>query len=229
MSRVGVFAVLAFLFGVRNVVAQEDRFYVGVSGLVSTQATGQGPGEDPDLPRTAVGGTAFGVVGEVGAFLVPRLSVSLEASVPARFESVQETDYLDVFRTDSRHRDVAFSALVHLHAAPLGPVQLAFVAGPSFVHEDTLQRTAFQVSAPGAQTGPFGPYGPETSLSRWTVGATLGADVAVRVSRRIQVVPQIRLHVVPRATASAFDEQDSFRLGLSTFVLRPAVGVRVGF
>jgi hypothetical protein len=213
--------------------AQDDRLYAGVSGMWSTQ--GSMPlGGDPDMPTTGVSGTAFGMAGEFGAFLKPRVdqwtfSLSFEFSIPVRFDSVQETDYFTIYRTDNQHRDLVFSGVFHFHAPPIGPIRVGLVAGPSIVQEDTLQRTAYRIGPgpPILYTGNFGPFGPETQLTRWTVGLTVGADVGIRLSRRVQIVPQLRLHWVNRAdfggdVASAF-------LGLGSWLIRPAVGIRLGF
>jgi hypothetical protein len=54
-----------------------------------------------------------------------RVSLTFEFSVPARFDSVQETDYSIVYRTDNQHRDIVFSGLFQRSrpadwTAPLG-------------------------------------------------------------------------------------------------------------
>jgi hypothetical protein len=210
--------------------AQNNRLYAGVSGMWSTQ--GSMPlGGDPDMPTTSVSGTAFGVAGEFGAFLKPRVdqwtfSLSFEFSIPVRFDSVQETDYLQIYRTDNQHRDLVFSGVFHFHAPPIGPIRVGLVAGPSIVQEDTLQSTTVPVPCCQTPTN-FGPFGPETQLTRWTVGLTVGADVGIQVSRRVQIVPQLRLHWVDRANFGG-DVTSAF-LGLGSWLIRPAVGVRVGF
>jgi hypothetical protein len=229
-------AIIGLLFvsvvvGVQRADAQDDRLYAGVSGMWSTQ--GSVPlGGDPDMPTTGVSGTAFGVVGEFGMFLPPKghewtFSLSFEFSLPARFESVQETNYFTVYETDNQHRDLVFSGLFHVHAPPIGPIHVGLVAGPSIVQEDTLQRTAYQIEPPATITGHFGPFGPETPLTRWTVGLTVGADVGIQVGRRVQIVPEIRLHWVNRSDFGG-DAASAF-LGLGSWLVRPAVGIRASF
>jgi hypothetical protein len=174
-----------------------------------------------------VSGWAFGSNPEVGTFLSSRLSLSFELGFPARFESVQQTDHGLVWRDKHRYRDVTYSALFHYQVLGRGRFQLAAIGGPTVVREDDLSRTAFQVEH-DIITGNFLPYGNEIHGLRWTVAATGGADVTIRVSRRVQVVPQMRVHVVDR---------DEFTgrlgslgsLGLSSVVFRPAVGVRMTF
>jgi hypothetical protein len=230
-----VFVLVAV--GVHPADAQDSRLYAGVSSMWSTQASTYLP-TDPDagIPETGVGGTAFGVVGEFGVFVKPRVdkwtfSLSFEFSVPARFDSVQFTDsYIHcICSTDNQHRDLVFSGLFHLHAPPHGPVRLGFAVGPSIIQEDTLQRTAFEnVSPSGMYLPGLGSFGSQTQLTRWTVGLTVGADIGIQVSRRVQIVPQLRLHLVNRAEPLV-DYGASGNLGLSSWLIRPAVGIHLGF
>jgi hypothetical protein len=217
-------AMLAFvLIGGHNAVAQDDKLYAGVSGMLSTQTSMQ-PGQGSSVPTTGVGGTAFGVSGEFGAFLTRTLSLALEVSVPARFESVQYTG-IPSAQIDNQHRDLVLSGLLHVHVVPAGPIRLALVGGPSMIQENTLQRTAL---APFG-TEDFGPYGPETTLSRWTFGLTAGADVGIQVGHHVQIVPQIRFHWIERASLGSGEDATSAFLGLASVAIRPAVGARVSF
>jgi hypothetical protein len=132
---------------------------------------------------------------------------------------------IPTIQIDNHHRDLVFSGLFRVHIPSRGPVRLAFVGGPSVVQEDTLQRTA---SAPFGTTS-FGPYSPDTQFTRWTLGLTVGGDLAIQVSRRVEIVPQIRLHWIPRADFSSQSDTQSARLSLGSLVARPAVGVRLRF
>ena len=232
MPRIAIGLVfLSVAIGVHDADAQDNRLYAGVSGMWSTQGSTIEI-SDPDTPAPGVGGTALGVVGEFGIFLLPprvhkwTFSLSFEFSLPARFDSVQATDYDTVYLTDNRHRELVFSGLFHAHAPQIGPVHMALVGGPSIIQEDTLQSTTVPVPCCQIPTN-LGPFGPETQLTRWTFGLTFGADIGIQVSRRIQIVPQIRLHWVNRADFSG-DATSAF-LNLSPWLIRPAVGVRVGF
>jgi hypothetical protein len=218
--RINVFGVLLLglvLGAVRPVAAQDDKVYAGVSGMLSSQGAGT-PYEGSSSAKPGVSGTALGVSGELGAFLARSLSLVFEVSVPSRFESIQFTG-IPTARIDSQHRDIVFSGLFHIHVTSSGPIRISLVAGPSVIREDTLQRTAY---APFGSAN-FGPYGPETPLTRWTVGLTGGADIAVQVSGRVQIVPQIRLHWVERASVGS----ENASLALGSTIIRPAVGVRV--
>jgi hypothetical protein len=212
--------------GVDRAQAEDGRLYAGISGLWSTQNS-QDPQQDPAFPRTTVGGSAPGAALEVGGSLTQWVSLTAEVSLPLRFESLQETDYSFSFRTENRHRDIIFSGVFHLHLPSLGPARIAFVVGPAVIREDTLQRTAYQSGIPPSTQ--WGAYGPETSVSRWTVGLTTGADVAFDLNAHVQLVPQLRIHFVQRVSEFNASEQDSFRLGLGNTILRPAIGVRIRF
>jgi hypothetical protein len=182
-----------------------------------------------------VGGSALGVAGEFGIFLAPRarewtFSLAFEFSVPARFDTVQQMNYAvtcAACMTDNQHRDLVFSGVLHFHAPPIGPIHVGLVGGPSIIQEDTLQRTAFSLEPRGIV---FGPFGPETQLTRWTVGLTVGTDIGIQVNRRVQIVPQIRLHWVNRTDdLESSTSYSSALLGLGSWLIRPAVGVRVSF
>jgi hypothetical protein len=71
----------------------------------------------------------------------------------------------------------------------------------------------------------FGPYGSETTLTRWTFALTAGGEVTVAVTHHIRIVPQIRVHWIDRASRGGPD----FMLALGSVVVRPAVGVRLVF
>jgi hypothetical protein len=203
-----------------SAAAQDNKVFVGVSGMWSTQRAGT-PCQGSSCATPAVGGTAFGIGGEVGARFSDRLSVEVEGSVPlSRFEAVQYTA-IPGSQTDSRHRDLIISGLLHVEVPPAVPVRIGIVGGVSAVQEDTLQRVAF---GPFGSTS-FGPYGPETTLTRWTLALTAGGEVVVAVTHHILVVPQIRVHWIDRAS----DGGPDFMLALGSVVVRPAVGVRLAF
>jgi hypothetical protein len=218
--------VSVLLLAPRSSDAQPLRLYAGVSGMWSTQSS-QTPRQDPAFPRTTVGGSAPGGTGEFGGDLTAWLGLTADVSLPSRFDAVQETDYSFSFRAANRHRDIVMSGLFHVRLWSPGRARLAVIAGPAVIREETLQRTAFQSGFPPHTE--WSAYGPETSLRRWTVGMTAGLELACDVAARVQVVPQLRVHVVQRASEFNDSEQDSVRLGLGSVIWRPAVGFRVRF
>jgi hypothetical protein len=195
--------------------------------MFSTQSS-RTPSDAPDLPKPGVGGSAVGIVGTVGTFLSPRVSVAAEISAPNRFEAVQELRYSFSLQTENRHRDLVVSGLFHLHGPREHPLHPELVMGLSYVREDTLQRTAYQVGPPFPPTGVYGPFGRETPITRDTLGLTLGADVGVQINNHVSIVPQARLHWISRADISN-SGGNSALLFLGPLVFRGAVGLRATF
>jgi hypothetical protein len=230
---VALFVLSTFGSGIHTAYAQDAKPYAGASAMLSTQgAHVRCPDAGAGCPKQGVEGTAIGVSGEVGTYLTPMLSLAFEASVPARFESTQKagaapppfppTSDQFSYMIHSRHRELIFSGLFHVHITPTERLRVEAIAGPSVVREDTLQHLEFF---------PFGSnnFGPERSLNRWTVGLTIGANLGVQVSRHVQFVPEIRLHWIERVDVDEASPDNSYAfLGLSSWVIRPAVGVRVG-
>jgi hypothetical protein len=174
-----------------------------------------------------VGGDGFGGTAEIGGFLTRRVSLGVEVSIPNRFTAVQDTGGFFGRRIESRHRDLAFSALFGWHVNRGGAAQIVVVSGPAVVREDTLQRSAY-----GDYSGTiFTSFGEESELGRWTVGMAAGIDIPLRVTQRVDLVPHLRAYWVQRAsvTVTSRNEYNSFALGLGEFVWRPGVGVRVHF
>ena len=83
--------------------------------------SGQGastPNAAPDTAKPGVGGKAIGVVGSIGVFLSPHVSLAFEISLPERFDAMQELHYFFSSQYDNHHRDVILSGLFHLHYQP---------------------------------------------------------------------------------------------------------------
>jgi hypothetical protein len=215
-------AVVATL-GLSTASAQDVRGYAGAAGMVSTQGSHR-QGSAPSLPTSGADGTAAGVTAEIGAFVTPRVALGIEISVPRRFMSVQQVDYLRVFQHESRHRDLMISGVARVMTAPGRRVQLGVVGGGGLVQESTRQRQRDQAGLLPTFPPVFGRYSDEYSFSRWTVAALVGGDIAIAITSRIAVVPQV--HVIRR---SSDPSEPGWALGLNSVVLRPAVGVRVTF
>jgi hypothetical protein len=217
-------AVMAFL-GVGTAGAQDAGAYVGGAGMLSTQDSHR-QGSAPSLPKTGAGGTAMGVTVEAGAFLTRRFALGIEVSFPDRFMSMQEIDYTRVFQYESRHRDLAISGIFRATAGSARRVRLGIVGGGGVVQESTWQRRREQAGPLPTFPPVFGPYSEEYSFARWTVAALAGADVEIAITPHVALVPQMRVHFVRR---SEDPSQPGWALGLSSVVLRPAIGVRAAF
>jgi len=218
--------VLLLLSGSRTVAAQEPSAYVGGAFMFSGQGAST-PNAAPDTAKPGVGGNAIGLVGSIGVFLSPHVSVAFELSLPERFDAMQELHYVFSALYDNHHRDVILSGLFHVHYQPQRSLRPEFVTGVSYVREDTIQRTAYQLGPAFPPTGVYGPYGPETSVARDTLGATAGADLGIRLGTHVSVVPQARVYWIPREDRTSGSLNSS--LYLSPFVFRLAVGLRATF
>lgn len=225
LTRVVAALAAVAMYGISSAGAQDARTYVGGGGMLSTQDSHR-QGSAPSLPTTGAGGTAIGVTAEAGAFLTPRVALGIEIGLPRRFTSVQEIRHLRVFQYESRHRDMTISGLFRWMVDSAHGVQLGIVGGGGFVQESTRQRRRDQVGPLPTFPPVFGPYSTEYSFTRWTVAAVLGADVAFTMTSRVAVVPQIRAHFIRRSTDPS---EPGWALGLSSIVLRPAIGVRAAF
>lgn len=217
--------VVAALGLSRTAGAQNGRAYVGAAGMLSTQGSHR-QGSGPSLPTTGAEGSAVGATVETGVFLIPRVALGVEASLPRRFTSLQETDYVRVFQQESRHRDLAISGVLRVTTSPARRIRLGIVGGAGLVQESTRQRRRDQAGLLPRYPPLFGPYSDEYSFTRWTVAGLAGADVEVAITHGVAVVGQLRSHVIRR---SSDPSEPGWALGLDRLVLRPAVGLRATF
>jgi hypothetical protein len=215
----------AILLLCQPAIAQQSRVYAGVSGFVSIQGS-HVQGSAPSLPTTGAGGTTVGVGLEAGRLVTPRIGLGVEVSLPRRFTSIQETDYSRVFQQKSRHRDVVLSGVVRTAFGSSGRLRVELVAGASAVNESTEQQRRDQQGPLPTYPPVFGPYSDEYSFARWTLGALVGADVAMAIGPHVALVPQLRAHVIRR---SSDPSEQEWALGLNALVLRPALSLRTTF
>ena len=168
----------------------------------------------------------LGATVEGGTLLTPRVALGIEVSLPSRFTSMQETDYLRVFQQESRHRDLVISGLFRGRVGLTRRAGLGIVGGGGFVQESTRQRRRDQTGLLPAYPPVLGPYSAEYSFTRWTVAALVGADVEIAITSHVAIVPQMRADVVRRSNDPS---EPGWALGLGSVVLRPAIGVRGAF
>jgi hypothetical protein len=211
---------------VSKCIAQEPKGYVAIAGIASITPTGEPPVGSASFPKNGLGGTAAGFTVEAGRFVSRRVSVGFEASVPFRFDGEQFSGTVfNATQLESAHRDVLFSGLVR-EGVPVGAnASVGLEIGGTVVFEDTVRRTASQIVTPPT-TLTFGPLGPEFNIRRGTLGFLVGADYDVRVAHRLDLVTQFRAYWVNRDNSVV---QDTAVVGLGSFVLRPAVGIRFSF
>jgi len=209
----GVLTVGLAVVGGTHLRAQ-DRPVVTVEGgaLWSAQRSTDVDTGEPSIPRPGVGGTAFGIVAAASVGFGPVVDGAVELSLPARFESIQTAGY-QATQFVNAHRDTIVSALVRFHPKRTPNRRLAVdgVVGASWIWEDT------NVQLPAGRT---------THVARGTEGLSGGVNIDVPVAPRISIVPEFRLHFVPRETSVI---TPSGQLGLDFIVWRAAVAVRAFF
>ena len=204
---------------------QDGRAYLGASVLMSTQGS-HSQGSAPSLPTTGAGGTALGVTFEGGRTLTTRIAVGAELSVPTRFTALQETDYSRVFQQESRHRDVVLSGVIRERLVSSARVKVDLVEGVGPIQESTIQRRRDQVTPLPTFPPIFGAYSDEYSFSRETLGIVGGSDVDIAVTAHLAVTPGIRIHFIRRSDDPS---EPGWALGLSSVVVRAAIGARIKF
>jgi hypothetical protein len=219
-------ALTALAVDVSNGVAQDPKGYVAIGGLASITSTGEAPVGSAAFPKSGLGGTAAGFTVEAGRFVSRSVSVGFEASMPFRFNGEQFSGpAFNEVQLESAHRDMLFSGLVR-EGVPIGATaSVGLEIGGTIVYEDTVRRTAHRIGLPPAPVS-FGPLSPEFNIRRGTFGLLVGADYDVRVARRLNLVTQLRAYWVNRDNTVV---QDTAVVGLGSFVLRPALGVRFIF
>jgi hypothetical protein len=198
--------------------AQSPSSYFGIAGMYSTQEAGT-PYQGSSGIKPGTGGSAFGIDAEWGGFVTRALSVSVELSLPARFEVVRSAGIPNE-RFDTHYRDVMVSVLVHAHTPRVGRVRAAAVGGAGFVRESAVFRTAFAPFGSNA----YGPDGPEQMQANTTGGLVFGGDIELFVTKHVVIGPQMRVHWVNRADAPG-DPMWSYALG--SWLWRPALGLRI--
>jgi hypothetical protein len=154
------------------------------------------------------------------------VSVGFEASVPGRFDGEQIEGSVPGFQIQSRHRDILVSGVVRVDLPVGKQTRIGIETGPTFVAEDTVRREATEILAPNQiSSGNFGPLGPETTVTRETIGLLIGADTNVRMARHLDFVAQLRVYWINRDDTLSY----SAVLGLGRWIVQPALGVRLNF
>ena len=205
--------------------AQDGRTFFGAFAMVSTQGSDR-LGTAPSLPTSGAGGTAIGATFEGGRTLAPRIALGAELSLPTRFTALQETDYSRVFQQESRHRDLVLSGVVREILVSTAHVKVGVVQGIGLVQESTIQRRRDQATLLPTFPPVFGPYSDEYAFSRVTLGVLGGGDVEIAVTRHLALAPGIRIHFIRRTDDPS---EPGWALGLSSVVVRAAIGARVTF
>jgi hypothetical protein len=191
-----------------NAAAQSAFVEGGLSREIKRFSYGEGD-------RSPFDGTVSGVWINAGGFVIPRVSVSVEADLggETRFEETSTVTVAgrpeEITTTySSRRRSVG--ALAGIHSAPGRVVRVGVYAGLSF----TWFRREIGSDAPTVVLD----EPPDASvLEERVTGAVAGIDVAIHVHPNVAVVPALRAQGL------------SLVGDLTGFSFRPSIGARVTF
>jgi hypothetical protein len=225
-SAVLVLAILNCTTAIAN--AQDPRVYVGGAFTISSWSIQNVSAGTPNLTFTNTGDNspAAGIVGEAGLFVSPRVAIGVEIGQAFRKGLTQTHGYINPYVLESQYRDLTLFGVVR-YQLNMGRVRAALVGGAGPVQESSLERAASGRYGSTLATVVYDPFGPETEVTNWTFGATFGADIIIKATRHLSVVPQVRVLTIPRGDFEGGPASVSF--GLSAVVYRAGIGVRVAF
>jgi hypothetical protein len=216
-ARVGVAIGAAVVFASVAGVAQAQtgslprRAFVGASLAGNRDGTLSSGWTDAGGSVTAAGAT-------IGVDFSRRWSVQVEGELPAG-ERIATYGYqygTTRSSTEIRYRNPTVGVLFGFHPAPGRRVDVAFLFGPAWRNEIETSRTTYSQTVNGAPVTEH--Y--ENIVNHWEAVPTLGLDAAIRMTSRVDVVTQLRVHLV---NVSLIDEVET------RYITRPAVGIRFRF
>ncbi len=218
MKRSAAAGCLVAILGVAEIANAQS--LIGGSLGVSWQPEGPpagGAGASPSTPTNGIGGAgiAFGLL--ASAPLSPRVGLGVELSVPTRFDGVETSD---AFQERLSVRDVILSGVIRAHP---GLMPLDLVGGGSWVREDALRSLASRNTI----TGSVGQFSPPRQSIQDRLGLVVGADFPYVLTAHWLVMPQVRMHIVSRASKA--EASAGHTSGLSGYVFRPALAVVAKF
>jgi hypothetical protein len=218
MRRAAAAACLVAILGVARTANAQP--LIGGSFGMSWQPEGPPPGgtgSSPSTPNNGIGGAGITLGLLASAPLSPHIGFGVELSVPTRFDGV-ETSRLG--QEQLSVRDVIFSGVIRVHPSLS---HLDLVSGVSWVREDAL-RTHGSVDI---RTGSFEPFEVPIQSIQDRLGFIVGADFPYALTAHWLVMPQVRAHIVSRASKA--EAASGYTSGLSGFVIRPALAVVAKF
>ncbi len=208
-GRVGAVAVLGMTaLAVGDVAAQtsgERRLFAGaaVAGNIEQQSS----------VRANVSGGRLAVGVSFGADISRRWSVQVEAELPTADTMSAEAweSAFDSYSARNRYRTSTVAVLFGFRPLAGRRVDFGFQVGPAWCRRWSSYQAVYGL--PGGPT-----YTYQNESLDWRAAISLGAEVAVRVTSRLSIVPQVRAHV--RSLGILEDPSAT---------VRPAVGMRVRF
>jgi hypothetical protein len=192
----------------------ESRLFAGGALAGNWVHTDWGTWIDPQ-PGTwnSNGRLAVGV--SIGARISERWSVQVEAELPTgdATRRSESTPYPGAsFWQETRYRTPTVAVLFGIRPRPGGRVDVGFQFGPGHGWKQSTTRWGFSDARGQTTTG-------QTDDAQSGIALSLGVEVAIRLTSRVSVVPQLRVH----------DVLAGFPLDGGWSIVRPAVGVRVRF
>ena len=176
--------------------------------------------------NTSPDSTTRGLTVELGWTARPQVSLGVEIGVPFQRRLTQTYYYFNPFIKESRYRDLTFFGVARRELPATGKIHLALTGGAGLVQ----QRSQERISPGQFGTYIFGPFGDEHLVSRWTWGATGGADLSVQAARHVAIVPQFRVLFIDRGRKYAeVAGVDVFGFGFDSLGYRVGLGIRGKF
>ena len=213
LARTSVLAVASMLLMASAAAAQDTpSFFVTGGVFASVERSSHIELDDGVFP--ALDGTVAGGTVAAGAWLTPRVTVRVEFAFRGSLEASDSRTTGISFPpattfTETRHDTDKLrsgSVLAAYHTRGGKAVRLEYIGGIAFVY---LRRSSSTEISP-APPGVILPRSETSSISYGTA-AVVGLDVPVRVTARLDIVPQIRAQSTGGLT------------------IRPGIGVRVRF
>ena len=174
---------------------------------------------DPTLRSDTT--TTAGVSGAAGFFLTPRTSLRVEFDYPAwhgthRTGESRVADHIEAFDLLEDDRAPSWSVLVGRHYGQENRASVAWVAGLTATDRQSRSSGWTETRDLDGNVIEHLDAARQNDGYRWIAG-TAGADVAIKLGARLELVPQVRVHMYP------FSEHTSL------LFVRPRIGVRWQF
>jgi hypothetical protein len=223
-------ALIVLLLTTPAIANGQLRGFVG-AGLASSTfnvSSIAGPSPSTTYTNDFDPGRLFGVTGEAGIRIGGRFTLGAEVWLPWKSRTItQEFDYLvgPPYRRISNYRERAILFVFDGRLTDGGRVTAAWSAGAGLIKQTALERRATYIQGTFFE---FGPFGDLRHVSSSRVGFTGGAEVAIKATRHLSVVPQFRLLYVPRGD-KVYAPNSFTSLGLNSLSSRIGASVRALF
>ena len=171
--------------------------------------------------------TVGSVTAEAGGFFSRFGGVGVAATVPLGRRNVTSTRYY-VFgpgQTVSRYEERSLFVVARVRMPATRRIGVGIAGGVGSVFEGAIYRSA----ALKQQSGTYvpGPFSAEQAAYHLSPAVSIGGDVTIRVSRHLQVVPELRVLLIGRS--APIDQNVIGDFGLPGVMFRLGIGLRATF